>query len=657
MKKLFITLVCSVAMATTAFSQGVGIGGTPAASAMLDVQSTTRGLLVPRMTLAQRGAIASPANGLLIYQTDASRGFWYYDTPSATWLQLTAGGWLLNGNAGTTMGTNFLGTTDAQGLDIRTNNLIRMRLQSNGQVIVNNTTAIAGDIFSSYAGAGEYAISGYGTTGGGVYGQATGANGEAVAGITNQGTGLGVYAANQNNAGIALHAENSAANGTANGTGIWGSTNQTNGTGVMGTLRDNTYFSNTGVSGFVNSGVANAAGVAGAADGTNGTGVYGQANATTGTGVYGTAGAGGRGVQGVGTASSAASIGVYGVLTGTPSAAGTGFSDNTTARSIYGQANNLGTSYRFGVYGNGGTAARTGGVMGISDDAAAGFYAAGALGYANASFVDYAVYGFGQNYQVGVATGRYLNNSNEINAREWSLQEPNHTIGLGIYGGVMGGWIKGLVYGVNLSGVRYGAYVHGKTITNNIIATLHSAENSDKRIVSYATTSMQVDITDRGRSRLNNGRVLVRLKDEFLKITSDKEPFTITVTPIGRSKGLYIEETGKRGEFWVIENDNGTSNVEFNYIVIGVKRDFEKPIISEEILANDFEEKMNGDKGIMYNDNNPAEPTYSIWYDGSKVRFDRPNIQKKPVAIDSEIRKIEVKQSNTTKSKQRIEEK
>jgi hypothetical protein len=79
MKKLFITLVCSVAMATTAFSQGVGIGGTPAASAMLDVQSTTRGLLVPRMTLAQRGAIASPANGLLIYQTDGLVGFWYYD--------------------------------------------------------------------------------------------------------------------------------------------------------------------------------------------------------------------------------------------------------------------------------------------------------------------------------------------------------------------------------------------------------------------------------------------------------------------------------------------------------------------------------------------------------------------------------------------------
>jgi hypothetical protein len=37
---------------------------------MLDVKSTTKGMLVPRMTAAQRDAISNPANGLLIYCTD-----------------------------------------------------------------------------------------------------------------------------------------------------------------------------------------------------------------------------------------------------------------------------------------------------------------------------------------------------------------------------------------------------------------------------------------------------------------------------------------------------------------------------------------------------------------------------------------------------------
>jgi hypothetical protein len=47
----------------------LGIGGAPAATAALDVQSTTKGLLVPRMTSTQRDAIVSPAEGLIIYNT------------------------------------------------------------------------------------------------------------------------------------------------------------------------------------------------------------------------------------------------------------------------------------------------------------------------------------------------------------------------------------------------------------------------------------------------------------------------------------------------------------------------------------------------------------------------------------------------------------
>lgn len=65
---LFIAGTCALA-----YSQNVGIntsGALPDASAMLDIASTTKGLLIPRMTTAQRNAIPAPAEGLLIYNLD-----------------------------------------------------------------------------------------------------------------------------------------------------------------------------------------------------------------------------------------------------------------------------------------------------------------------------------------------------------------------------------------------------------------------------------------------------------------------------------------------------------------------------------------------------------------------------------------------------------
>jgi hypothetical protein len=62
------------------YSQNVGIGtNTPHASAALDIQDSSKGILIPRMTMAQRTAIQNPAEGLMVYQTDSARGFWYWD--------------------------------------------------------------------------------------------------------------------------------------------------------------------------------------------------------------------------------------------------------------------------------------------------------------------------------------------------------------------------------------------------------------------------------------------------------------------------------------------------------------------------------------------------------------------------------------------------
>ena len=77
--KKFLLPLAFLAFSYAAFAQ-VGIGTiTPNASSILDLTSTSQGLLAPRMTAAQRTAIASPATGLLVFQTDGTAGFYYYD--------------------------------------------------------------------------------------------------------------------------------------------------------------------------------------------------------------------------------------------------------------------------------------------------------------------------------------------------------------------------------------------------------------------------------------------------------------------------------------------------------------------------------------------------------------------------------------------------
>ncbi|MBO6516034.1 MAG: tail fiber domain-containing protein [Bacteroidia bacterium] len=87
---------------STTYGQGVGInetGADPDNSAMLDVQSNSRGMLIPRMTKVAKLSIPSPANGLLVYQTDDTVGFWYFDNVSwkPVFQHLETGAGLLGG--------------------------------------------------------------------------------------------------------------------------------------------------------------------------------------------------------------------------------------------------------------------------------------------------------------------------------------------------------------------------------------------------------------------------------------------------------------------------------------------------------------------------------------------------------------------------------
>ena len=99
-----------------AFGQnGVAIAASTATadpSAMLDVQSTSKGALVPRMTNAQRAAISLPANALLVFCTDAPSGYYYNagTTTSINWVILSAGALTGTGT------TNYISKWTASGV-------------------------------------------------------------------------------------------------------------------------------------------------------------------------------------------------------------------------------------------------------------------------------------------------------------------------------------------------------------------------------------------------------------------------------------------------------------------------------------------------------------------------------------------------------------
>ena len=122
--KKFIFLLHFVFCILHLSAQNIGIGTTaPATSAKLDIASTTSGLLVPRMSSIQRTSIATPAQGLLVYDTDTNT-FWFYNASVWTNLSVSASGgaWSLTGNSVTNPSTHFMGTTDNQPLRWRVNN-------------------------------------------------------------------------------------------------------------------------------------------------------------------------------------------------------------------------------------------------------------------------------------------------------------------------------------------------------------------------------------------------------------------------------------------------------------------------------------------------------------------------------------------------------
>jgi hypothetical protein len=226
---------------------------------MLDVQSTDKGLLIPRMTSADRLAIASPATGLLVFQSDGESGLYYFD--GSNWIVFLdeRKGWSLDGNAGTDPVNDYVGTSDATDFVVRTNGNSRMRIQSGGSTIFNNNLSIGSTVLNTWAfstdnafaanavgGAGVLAFS---ETGDGIFADRSSTATGALAGVWGQSSGErgGVFVTDLTSLN-AFGLEGAYVGGQADGIGVAGFSQPATGWGIGGEFTGN-YIGIVGVEG------------------------------------------------------------------------------------------------------------------------------------------------------------------------------------------------------------------------------------------------------------------------------------------------------------------------------------------------------------------------------------------------------------------------
>lgn len=230
MKKILTFIAIVLLFRSEIIAQNnIGIGTTtPHSSSALDISSTTRGMLVPRMTTLQRTAIASPATGLLVYDTDIN-SFWFYN--GASWSNLSAGG-------SGFFSLPFDTTLNLPGVAFR---------------IANNGTSIEASSISSSG------VNTYSTNGAGI--NTLSSNGFGMVATSVNSTAVYAFS---NNAFPTINASNSYSGGIA----IKGNSSLSH--GILGI-----------------SGGISKSGIRGEATGAAGNGVYGIATASDGYGLYG----------------------------------------------------------------------------------------------------------------------------------------------------------------------------------------------------------------------------------------------------------------------------------------------------------------------------------------------------------------------------------
>lgn len=517
-------------------------GSSPHASTMLDIQSSNSGTSFSNLNIADMSTatpVTSPKTGLIAYNTNATTGPGFVMWNGTKWVTFEIEGinWALLGNAGTSVGTNFLGTTDYNSLAFRANDTERMRIQRDGVVSIKSTGHFANESIYVYASGVDDAIDVNTTTSGdAIYSQQTGTGrgimsyanggGDAIWAYNNgSGSGLygravnagsfGVFANNDHSSGTGLIASgnNYSGNYLTNGTGIAGS----GGDGIFGKGRDS---DGTGIIGTGNNGDSTFTLVGGTGGSFTGhSGIYAKVdNNSTGTGVIGVG-------YHVNTASTT-TTGSGGAFTGQQGVYGKGVASNGTG--VIGLGNN-GSGYSTLLGGSGG--AFRGNVCGV-------------YGYASN--------GSGDRYGGYFATGggRYA-------------------------------YVGGTYLGTNR-----------KIVGNGTVSTI--VKNINGEIVTLVCPEApEALFQDYGIGQLVNGKAHITI-DPDLAINinvSSEHPLKVFITLEGDCKGVYVTNKSANG-FDVIELQGGSASVPFSWQIVATRANEEYVTKDGTIETSDYSHRF-----------------------------------------------------------------
>ncbi len=307
--------------------------------------------------------------------------------------------------------------------------------------------------------------------------------------------------------------------------------------------------------------------------------------------------------------------GVFGDGVTSVTASGTGYTEGTSLGGVKGY-NHRGNAYTFGV----------GGFKYYTAERSAGCFGSNYIGnvFGILSYED-----SGGNHYGGYFNSSYTTGTGKDN------QELSG-IGLGSWGDLFGADIHGKVYGTFTEGENYALYSNG-TVFKNALDVHLQKNNEQKMSVLYTNVSTDVTVQTSGYGKLSDGKCTVEFDNNFKDIVSEDIPVIVTITPMGRSNGIYLAEVTKSG-FSVIEDNEGKSKIDFTFIAIGRRAGYEHPELPGEVTATDYLDKLHAG---FHNDADTETDAEGLYYQNGELAVGTPSsIGFEPPAgsFDGEVR-------------------
>lgn len=523
------------------FAQNVGISDaaiTPDASSMLEIRSTNKGLLIPRLALTattSASPVTSPVASLMVYNTatvsDVTPGYYYWD--GSKWVRLYSGfgnAWCTVGNSGTNPANNWLGTNDAQDFVVKSNNTERARVLSAGNVLINTTTATipanatnAAAFTTQVSGTYEVGIFGYGNDAGKI-----------------------PVMAEQKNAGqVAFYSINSALNGAGGGGAAMFFSRQTGSSTLSSGLQSIVTYSPSAVSGSVSDAISGGKGVIGVCNNASGVGVQGQSS-----------GSGGYGIAGYGTGTGTSSTGVF------------GHNQNGAGTGVWGQTTNAAGNGIFGVNGASSGTSTGNGVEGET-------YQQKGLGVVGTNLRSDGTGIGGVSFYTGTPYLLTIGSGGSFKARQvgvlgWAYEGLNPSIGGAFYIGNNGSGDFG-------SNFAYVSYFNGSTIYKiygtGSVSTIVDCPDMSKATM-FCPEAPEILLQDYGVGQLNDGKAHIKL-DPILSnniYVDENSPMKVFIQLENECNGVYVTNKTKEG-FDVIELHSGSSDAKFSWSIIATRAD------------------------------------------------------------------------------------